>query len=89
MNLIKVGTLFGELGSVTQTKWKPATVFALENSSVIIFNKDMITKIVKVFLLMGYIIRKPVQKEITKRSYLSYPQFTLNSEISVLCANKR
>jgi len=39
--------LFGELGSVTQSKWKLATVFALEESSLLVFNKDSINKLVK------------------------------------------
>ncbi len=49
-NLYKPGALFGELTPITQKKWRHSTVFALEKTSLLVFNNYQISKIVKVGL---------------------------------------
>lgn len=47
--VIKVGTVFGELKSINYKKWRGGVVFALEPSTVIVFSLPAIKKIIKVF----------------------------------------
>ena len=47
-NLYLPCSLFGDLLIITQKKWRNATVFALEKSSVIVFSSNHISKIIKV-----------------------------------------
>lgn len=44
----KPGDLFGDLTLITQKKWRHSNVYALEESSVLMFNNSYINKIIKV-----------------------------------------
>jgi hypothetical protein len=46
--LYRPGALFGELVFITQKKWRHATVFALEPSSVVVFINSQLNKLIKV-----------------------------------------
>ena len=47
-NMYLPGMLFGDLLTITQKKWRHATVFALEATTVIVFNTNHVNKIIKV-----------------------------------------
>jgi hypothetical protein len=46
---LEVGCLFGELNTITQKKWRHATVLTLEPSVVIVFNSVQVNRVIKVF----------------------------------------
>jgi len=48
--LISLGNLVGQLYAISQSKWKIATVFALEPSIVISIPHDPVARLIKVFL---------------------------------------
>ncbi len=47
-NILPFGSIFGELSILTQKKWRSGSVFALEDSSVIVFTVAQVTKIIRV-----------------------------------------
>lgn len=45
------GKIFGELSLLTHKRWRPANIYALEDSSVLKFSNQQINRIIKVCLL--------------------------------------
>jgi len=46
--LVTAGAIFGDLTLITHKRWKPANVYALEESSILKFPNQQINRIIKV-----------------------------------------